>query len=66
MADLAHGSRGELRSRFAAVRVRPAGNAVERRIKAAASSEQGWWDGILPDNWLLIEWPVGAETPTDY
>ncbi|GGV55696.1 hypothetical protein GCM10010245_88340 [Streptomyces spectabilis] len=55
-----------MRSRFAAVRVRPAGNAVERRIKAAASSEQGWWDGILPDNWLLIEWPVGAETPTDY
>jgi SRSO17 transposase len=61
-----HGSRGELRSRFAAVRVRPAGKAVERPIKAAASAEQGWWDGILPDCWLLIEWPDGAETPTDY
>ncbi len=45
------GSRGELRSRFAAVRVRPAGKAVERPVKAAASASagQGWWDGILPD-----------------
>jgi SRSO17 transposase len=60
------GTRGELRSRFAAVRVRPAGKAVERPIKAAASSEQGWWDGILPDCWLLVEWPEEAEAPTDY
>ncbi|MER6162961.1 IS701 family transposase [Streptomyces sp. NPDC001868] len=61
-----HGSRGDLHSRFAAVRVRPAGKAVERPIKAAASAEQGWWDGILPDCWLLIEWPSDAEAPTDY
>ncbi|MFI8233912.1 IS701 family transposase [Streptomyces sp. NPDC085900] len=61
-----HGSRGELRSRFAALRVRPAGKAVERPIKAAASAEQGWWDGVLPDCWLLIEWPADAEAPTDY
>ncbi|WP_405771717.1 IS701 family transposase [Actinacidiphila glaucinigra] len=60
------GSRGDLRSRFAAVRVRPAGKAVERPIRAAASAEQGWWDGILPDCWLLIEWPTHAEAPTDY
>ncbi|WP_369265157.1 IS701 family transposase [Streptomyces sp. R35] len=61
-----HGSRGELSSRFAATRVRPAGKAVERPIKAAASAEQGWWDGILPDCWLLVEWPEDAEAPTDY
>ncbi|WP_405914651.1 IS701 family transposase [Streptomyces sp. NBC_00728] len=61
-----HGSRGELRSRFAAVRVRPAGKAVERPIRAAASAEQGWWDGVLPDRWLLVEWPQDAEAPTDY
>nr|WP_319355014.1 IS701 family transposase [Streptomyces ipomoeae] len=61
-----HGSRGQLRSRFAAVRVRPAGKAVERPIKAAASAEQDWWDGVLPDCWLLIEWPAGAGTPTGY
>ncbi|WP_217130059.1 IS701 family transposase [Streptomyces sp. AC558_RSS880] len=60
------GLRGALRSRFAAVRVRPAGKAVERPIRAAASAEQGWWDGVLPDCWLLIEWPEGAETPTEY
>ncbi|MFI6684295.1 IS701 family transposase, partial [Streptomyces sp. NPDC050485] len=60
------GSRGELRSRFAAARVRPAGKAVQRPIKAAASAEQGWWDGVLPDCWLLVEWPEDAEAPTDY
>ncbi|WP_107118821.1 IS701 family transposase, partial [Streptomyces cellostaticus] len=61
-----NGSRGELRSRFAAVRVRPAGKAVERPVKAAASAEQGWWDGVLPDCRLLVDWPEGAEAPTDY
>ncbi|MFD8656582.1 IS701 family transposase, partial [Streptomyces mirabilis] len=61
-----NGSRGELRSRFAAVRIRPAGKAVERPIRTAASAEQGWWDGVLPDCWLLAEWPEGAEAPTDY
>ncbi|MET8783970.1 IS701 family transposase [Streptomyces sp. NPDC049097] len=60
------GSRGELRSRFAAFRVRPAGKAVERPIRAAASAEQGWWAGVLPDCWLLTEWPQDAEAPTDY
>ncbi|MBR7677867.1 IS701 family transposase [Streptomyces daliensis] len=60
------GSRGELHSRFAAVRVRPAGNAVERPIRTAASAAQGWWDAILPDCWLLVEWPEEAGTPTDY
>ncbi|WP_329438718.1 IS701 family transposase [Streptomyces sp. NBC_01426] len=60
------GTRGRLKSRFAAVRVRPAGKAVERPIKAAASSTQGWWDGVLSDCWLLVEWPDGADAPTDY
>ncbi|MGX5185431.1 hypothetical protein ACWKT5_22060 [Streptomyces avermitilis] len=60
------GARGESRSRFAAIRVRPAGKAVERPIKATASAEQGWWDGILPDCRLLIEWPDDAEAPTEY
>ncbi|WP_229701458.1 transposase [Streptomyces camponoticapitis] len=60
------GSSGKLRSRFAAKRVRPAGKAVERPLRAAASAEQCWWDGILPDCWLLVEWPAEAEGPTDY
>ncbi|WP_385877470.1 transposase family protein [Streptomyces vulcanius] len=44
----------------------PRRNAVERSIKSAASAEQGWWDGILPDWWLLVEWPEDAEAPTEY
>jgi hypothetical protein len=50
------------------VRVRPAGKAVERPLRAAASTEQGWWDGTPPDCWLLAagQWPEGAETPTGY
>lgn len=47
------------------MRVRPAGQAVERPIRAAVSAEEGWWEGVLPDCWLLIEWPAGAEAPTD-
>lgn len=35
------GLRGQLRSRFAAVRVRPAGKAAERPIRSAASAGQG-------------------------
>ncbi|HZG07033.1 MAG TPA: IS701 family transposase [Streptomyces sp.] len=60
------GSRGGMRSRFAAVRVRPAGKAVERPIRSRASAEQGWWDGVLPDCWLLAEWPAEVEAPTGY
>ncbi|CAL9670844.1 hypothetical protein SUDANB178_07439 [Streptomyces sp. enrichment culture] len=56
------GSRGRLRSRCAAVRVRPAGKAVESPVRAAASAERGWWDGVLPDCRLLVEWPEGAAT----
>jgi len=57
-----HGSRAtpgnrtaRMRSRFLALRVRPA----NRHIPRAA-------DGSLPDCWLLAEWPPGAPEPTDY
>ena len=60
------GSRGPMRSHFAARRVRPAGNSVVRPLRSRASAEQGWWDGILPDLWLLAEWPTAAEAPTEY
>ena len=61
-----NGSRGELRSRFAAVRIRPAGKAVEHPLRTAAAAGQAWWDGVLPDCWLLVEGPEEAEAPTDY
>jgi SRSO17 transposase len=52
------GSRGPMRSRFVALRVRPA-NVALRRAAAHAQTE-------LPVRWLLAEWPAGAEEPTDY
>jgi len=47
------GTRGELSSRFAAVRVRPAHRDTQR--------SEPW-----PEEWLLIEWPVGDAEPTKY
>ena len=47
------GSRKELTSRFAALRVRPAHRDTLR--------PEPW-----PEEWLLIEWPKGAEEPSRY
>ena len=47
------GSSGKLRSRFAAVRVRPAHRDYRR-------SEP------YPEEWLLVEWPKGTSEPTKY
>jgi len=50
------GTQGPLRSRFLALRVRPA-NVKLRRADP---------DGELPVRWLLAEWPQGKEEPTDF
>ena len=47
------GSQGTLRSRFTAVRVRPA-HRDEKRTEPR------------PEEWLLIEWPKEASEPTKY
>ena len=47
------GSQAELASRFAALRVRPAHRDTLR--------SEPW-----PEEWLLIEWPEGAEEPSKY
>jgi SRSO17 transposase len=52
------GSRGPMTSRFMARQVRPA-NIELRRAAATAQTE-------LPIRWLLAQWPVGADEPTDY
>jgi SRSO17 transposase len=52
------GSRGAMRSRFLALRVRPA-NIQLRRAAANARAE-------LPLRWLLAEWPADTDEPTDY
>ena len=60
------GSRGPMRSRFLTLRVRPAGVRARRLAQAAATAQEGWWDGVLPEVTLLVEWPEGAEAPTDH
>jgi SRSO17 transposase len=52
------GSKGLQRSRFLALRVRPAG-VTPRRLARAAGTE-------LPVCWLLIEWPHGEPEPVKY
>jgi SRSO17 transposase len=44
-----------MRSRFLAIRVRPANRDIPRAD-----------DGTLPTCWLLAEWPPGEPEPTDY
>jgi SRSO17 transposase len=48
------GDRGPLRSDFIALRVRPANDAQRDD------------DGVLPERWLLAEWPVGKDVPIKY
>lgn len=50
------GTRGTLRSRFFAIRVRPA------NVKLRGAD----LDGELPVRWLLAEWPEGKDKPTDF
>ena len=50
---------GELTGRFFAIRVRPAGRSIQRGPRCGD-------DGVLPECWLLVEWPPGKEEPTDY
>ena len=44
-----------MRSRFLALRVRPANRDIPRAD-----------DGTLPECWLIAEWPTGKTEPTDY
>lgn len=55
-----------MRSRFLALRVRPAGFRFRRLAQAAATAGHGHWDVVLPEVTLLAEWPEGAQEPTDH
>ncbi|MET9404154.1 IS701 family transposase [Kitasatospora sp. NPDC002965] len=59
------GSRGAMRSRFRVLQVRPAGK-IPRTLAAAEAGGGAAWDGVLPTETLLVEWPPGASAPTDY
>jgi hypothetical protein len=56
------GSKGLQRSRFVALRVRPAG-ITPRRQAAARAGGVGW---ELPVRWLLVEGPTSAAEPVKY
>ena len=47
--------RAAMRSRFLAIRVRPANRNIAR-----------YDDGSLPDCWLIAEWPPGESEPVKY
>jgi SRSO17 transposase len=48
------GDRGPLQSQFIAIRVRPANDAQRDQ------------DGVLPERWLLAEWPQSKDEPVKY
>ena len=48
------GDRGPLASQFIAIRVRPANDAQRQN------------DGVLPERWLLAEWPESKAEPVKY
>jgi len=48
------GDRGPLTSSFLALRIRPANDAQRQH------------DGVLPERWLLAEWPPGNDEPIKY
>ena len=56
------GSKGLQRSRFLALRVRPAG--ITPRRQAAARADGAGWE--LPTLWLLVEWPTDKLEPIKY
>src|SRR6476646_4282809 len=45
---------------------RPRAAGIKSRRLAQAAADPGSWDGVLPEVTLLVEWPDGAEAPTDY
>lgn len=52
--DWREGDRGPLASQFIALRVRPANDAQRDQ------------DGVLPERWLLAEWPNSKDEPVKY
>jgi SRSO17 transposase len=50
---------GTLSGHFFALRIRPAGRTVREGLPQPSA-------GILPDCWLLVQWPPGHDEPSDY
>lgn len=59
------GSKGAMTSRFIVLEVRPAGVAPTKAGRERAGG-RGGWDGVLPAETLIAEWPPHQDEPTDY
>ncbi len=59
------GSKGAMTGRFMVMEVRPAGVAPTKAAREGAGGRAGW-DGVLPAETLIAEWPPHAAEPTDY
>jgi SRSO17 transposase len=53
-----------MRSRFLVMAVRPAGVAAHKATLDKAGG-RSVWDGVLPPETLIAEWPPHHEAPTD-
>ncbi|WP_079023637.1 IS701 family transposase [Streptomyces odonnellii] len=59
------GSKGAMTSRFIVLQVRPAGVAAKKTALDRPGGRAGW-DGVLPAETLIAEWPPHTDEPTDY
>ncbi|MEU3356307.1 IS701 family transposase [Streptomyces sp. NPDC037389] len=59
------GSRGPMRSRFRVLQVRCAGKAA-RAAATEAGGGRNAWDGVLPLETLLAEWPARTPAPANF
>ncbi len=59
------GSKGAMTSRFIVLEVRPVGVAPTKAARDGAGG-RGEWDGALPAETLIAEWPPQQDEPTDY
>ncbi|MFD6293170.1 IS701 family transposase [Streptomyces anthocyanicus] len=60
-----NGSKGGMTSRFAVLRVRPAGKVARHTAQEQAGGRDRW-DGVLPLRTLLVEQPHEAGEPTGF
>lgn len=59
------GSRGSMRGRFLVMDVRLAGKSAREAALAGAGGSRAW-DGVLPAQTLIAQWPPYEDAPTDY
>ena len=59
------GSRGAMRGRFLLMQVRLAGRSAREAALCGAGGSRAW-DGVLPAQTLIAEWPPREQAPTDY